>query len=63
MALNRWIVKAEAMKLYNPPAEPYWPVTCPWNDGKEPMIRDSRVILVSKLTGEILYDGPAGDEG
>lgn len=61
--LNQWIVRAETPKLYNPPAEPCWPVYCPWNDGKPPMIRSSRVILVSKLTGKILYDGSASDEG
>lgn len=29
----------------------------------QPTLRSSRVIIISRLTGEILYDGSAGDEG
>jgi D-alanyl-D-alanine carboxypeptidase len=36
----------------------------PWNDEKdENVIRSSRVIVIDRQTGKILYDGPAGDEG
>jgi hypothetical protein len=44
--------------------EPCWWVYAPWNDGWDGwMLRSSRVMLISKRTGEILYDGSAGDEG
>jgi hypothetical protein len=49
--------------IYNPPTEPCWYVFAPWNDGQTGMLRDSRVIVISRKTGEILYDGPAHDEG
>jgi hypothetical protein len=41
-----------------------WWVYAPWNDGWDGwMLRSSRVMLISKRTGAILYDGSAGDEG
>jgi hypothetical protein len=49
-------------RIYNPPKEPCWFIYAPWNDGKE-TLRSSRIILVSKETGRVLYDGDAGDEG
>lgn len=50
--------------IYDTPAEPCWFIYVPWNDQKNVLvIRGSRVILIGKLTGTILYDGPAGDEG
>jgi len=52
------------INLYNLPAEPCWFVFSPWNDGKDgTMLRSSRLLLVSKLSGKILYDGSAMDEG
>lgn len=40
-----------------------WYVFCPWYDGQDGMmLRSSRVVIVSKKTGEILYDGSALDE-
>ena len=44
--------------------EPFWCVYAPWMDGKdETMLRSSRIVLVSKRTGKILFDGSANDEG
>lgn len=52
------------LELYGKPTEPHWTVYAPWMDGHDgAMIRSSRVILVSKRTGKILYDGSASDEG
>ena len=44
--------------------EPFWCIYAPWKDGLDgTMLRSSRILLVSKRTGEILFDGSAGDEG
>lgn len=52
------------VNLYRPPSEPCWYVRAPWNDGFDGlMIRSSRLIVVSKRTGRVLYDGSAFDEG
>ena len=49
--------------LYNAPKEDCWTIYAPWLDGKGgSMLRSSRIIMVSKKTGEILYDGSANDE-
>jgi hypothetical protein len=43
--------------------ESFWAIRCPWNDGFEgKMLRSSRVIMVSKITGKVVYDGSAGGE-
>ncbi len=48
--------------VYN--AEPAWRVSVPWFDGLDgTMLRSSRVIVVSKHGGSVLYDGSASDEG
>jgi len=39
-----------------------WCVLCSAHPGKM-MLCSSRAIIISKDTGEILYDGDAGDEG
>jgi hypothetical protein len=49
--------------IYSAPTEPCWFIFAPWNDGKVMLIRSSRIILISKETGRIMYDGEAGDEG
>jgi len=50
--------------IYGAPAEPCWFVYAPWENGMDGLVlRSSRVILVSKLNGAILYDGSASDEG
>ena len=44
--------------------EPFWCIFAPWQDGRDGMmLRSSRIVLVSKRTGEIRFDGSAGDEG
>lgn len=56
---------AEKLCIYSVTAlEPFWCVYVPWGDGCDGrMLRSSRVLLVSKFTGRILYDGSANDEG
>ena len=44
------------------PNQPCWYVYAPWGDGRFEL-RSSRVIVISRETGNILYDGLAGDEG
>ncbi len=52
------------LHIYNPPTVPAWYLYCTWNDGlDEMMLRSSRLIIVSKRNGRILYDGSANDEG
>ncbi len=52
------------VNLYNLPTEPCWYVFAPWHDGKDDlMLRSSRLLLVSKISGKVLYDGSANDEG
>jgi hypothetical protein len=56
--------KPANINVYNLPPEPAWFIFMPWSDGKdETMLRSSRLILISKITGEVLFDGPANDEG
>ncbi len=55
---------AEEPMIYNRPQGDCWVIYAPWMDGKDgSTLRSSRVILVSKKSGEILYDGSANDEG
>ncbi|SIR04120.1 hypothetical protein SAMN05920897_12811 [Alkalispirochaeta americana] len=50
--------------IYRQPEEPCWFISAPWNDGSDGLIlRSSRLLLISKQTGEVLYDGSANDEG
>ena len=50
--------------IYNPPVDSCWVVQALWDDGKDgSMLRSSRLLLISKRSGEVLYDGPANDEG
>lgn len=44
------------------PDEPCWYVYVPWEDGLR-AIRSSRVVVISRWSGKILFDGSAGDEG
>ena len=56
--------KPENVNVYNVPTEPCWYVFAPWVDGKDgTMLRSSHVLLVSKISGRVLYDGSANDEG
>lgn len=56
--------KPARFTIYGDLPEPCWWVQVPWNDEKTVVaIRSSRVIVVGRQTGKVLYDGPAGDEG
>ncbi len=44
------------------PDEPCWYVSAAWDDALH-MLRSSRVIVISRMTGKVFYDGSAGDEG
>lgn len=64
---NKWLCyeeKPSNCHIYAMPKEPCWFIYVPWGDECEgSMLRSSRVILVSKQTGKVLYDGSARDEG
>jgi hypothetical protein len=54
----------EKVHGYNLPTEPCWYVLTSWNDGLDgTILRSSRLLMVSKVSGKLLHDGPAGDEG
>jgi len=43
------------------PDELFWYVNAPWGDGKDGMmLRSSRVIVISRQTGKVFYDGDKG---
>ena len=57
-------LEQSTLRLWSKPQEPCWIVYAPWLDGKDDLIlRSSRVLLISKDSGKILFDGDAGDEG
>ncbi len=44
--------------------EPCWYVIAPWGDGMDgSRLRSSRIVIISRKTGRMLYDGSANDEG
>ena len=50
--------------VYSKPSEPCWIVHAPWMDGLDgKCLRPSRVLMISKRNGNVLYDGSAQDEG
>lgn len=52
------------INIYNMPNEPCWYVVAPWGDGMDgSMLRSSRIVIISRKTGRVLYDGSANDEG
>lgn len=56
--------KPAHFSVYASIPEPCWWVEAPWNDENgQLVIRSSRVIVIGRQSGKILYDGPAGDEG
>jgi hypothetical protein len=58
------IRKPVRFNIYASFPEPCWWVQVPWNDEKDGnVIRSSRVIVIGRQTGTVLYDGAAGDEG
>lgn len=57
-------VNGRAPCIYAKPTEPCWIVHAPWMDGLDgKCFRSSRIIMISKRTGKVLYDGSANDEG
>lgn len=55
--------KPENFRFYaNIPDEPCWYVSAAW-DGAPHVLRSSRLIVISRMTGKVFYDGSAGDEG
>lgn len=55
--------KPDSCQLYGiNTGQPCWYVYAPWGDGLL-ALRSSRVMVISRLSGKILYDGSAGDEG
>ncbi len=44
------------------PDEPCWYVSTAWDDALY-ILRSSRLIVISRMTGKVFYDGSAGDEG
>lgn len=56
--------KPAHFSIYAEFPEPCWWIQVPWNDESgQPVLRSSRVIVIGRQTGRILYDGTAGDEG
>lgn len=55
--------KPAGFNIYGDLPEPCWWVQVPWDDKEVSALRSSRVIVIGRQTGKILYDGPAGDEG
>lgn len=50
--------------IYSVPQEPCWFIRCPWGDGlRGKILRDSRLVIISRRTGRVLYHGSACDEG
>jgi len=55
--------KPEGCHIYRVyPDEPCWYVLSAWDDNPN-VLRSSRLVVISRMTGAILYDGDAGDEG
>lgn len=62
--LHIWQTDGHTPATYLFPQEPSWIICAPWFDGNDgSVLRSSRIIAVSKKTGEVLYDGSANDEG
>jgi hypothetical protein len=56
--------KPDNCSIYCEISEPCWYIYAPWNDEKDGnALRSSRVIVIGRETGMILYDGSASDEG
>ena len=50
----------EGCCIYNVnPVEPCWYVLVAWDD-KPTVLRSSRLVVISRMTGAILYDGDEG---
>ena len=56
--------KPEGCRIFNTPAEPCWFIRCPWSDGsEESALQSRRLVIISRMTGRILYNDSAHDEG
>jgi len=55
--------RPQNLNIYNEPQEPSWYAIVPHNDGRAECLISSRILIISKKSGELLYDGSAGDEG
>lgn len=54
----------DRFRIYDAFHEPRWFVEVPWGDEEfTTALRSTRVLVVGKHSGEILYDGSARDEG
>ena len=51
------------VNVYGMPSEECWYILCSYNPHGPPMLASSRLICISKITGRILFDGSANDEG
>ena len=49
--------------IYGLPKEDCWYVLCSDHPSQFHMICSSRLVAISKATGEVVYDGAANDEG
>ena len=55
--------KPEGCCIYNVnPVEPCWYVLSAWDDNPA-VLRGRRLVVISRVTGTIIYDGDAGNEG
>ena len=55
--------KPDSCRIYGIKTDqPCWYIYVPWEDGML-ALRCSRVMVISRVTGKILYNGSAGDEG
>jgi hypothetical protein len=68
-ALPAWDVPLAPRAIERPrnahvfgPDAPAWWVRAPWCD-RQTGLRSSRVIVIAKADGRVLYDGSANDEG
>lgn len=56
--------RPERVGAYGIPDESAWFVTMPWYDGEDGrLLRVSRLVVIAKSDGRVLFDGSAGDEG
>lgn len=53
----------ENCRAYGLPGQDCWFLTCPSHRSPGTMICSSRIIAVSKTTGEVVYDASSNDEG
>jgi hypothetical protein len=56
--------KPEGCRIFNAPAGPCGYILCPWGDGLDGRTtRSRRLVILSRRTGRVLYNGSAHDEG